>query len=315
MYYLDPMTLKVSRYVCRQWYEVATPLLFQRVTLCRPESSHSLQQILDHTEISSLVKVLSFESPNDRGQRDIALLPLLASPAMMRILPLAMTCHIRQHQQTTFIATLACLNRDVNPFPAPLLNEIRIITSDIPYFGTSLFGSLREIHINAESVQLPPSFTLRSIEEISITCKQAGQELLIDFINRHKTLRKFHLTLLIAFGPLSLALQNIIKDALQTRVSEEDATSIVNGATENAQGESSVFLRSICREMIAKLDKTLVKALRGDLATLFRLLEIEAQEKHRRTQEEMRSVLDNRETIEMSVSGEYIAGEVPEFEA
>jgi hypothetical protein len=77
--YLDSERLKVSRLVCRQWLRVATPLLFQRAVLYRPESSQCFKEILGRAHLSRLVEVISFESTYDGELGELNLIPLTTS--------------------------------------------------------------------------------------------------------------------------------------------------------------------------------------------------------------------------------------------
>ncbi|RDL36256.1 uncharacterized protein BP5553_06868 [Venustampulla echinocandica] len=312
--YLESESLKVSRLVCRQWCRVATPLLFQRAVLYCRESSQRFKEILGRAHLSRLIKVISFESTYDGKLGELNLIPLIAQPDMLRILPLPTHCDIHNHQ-TKYITKLARLDSTGDRALTPNLKEIHISTPGIPYLETTVFSNLRRIHIDAESVQLPEDFTFPVLETFHVTCNTLGIEMMIAFLNRHGRLQQLYLTLRITLGPLTEEFLDLIKNELRTSSSEKLVASIIKTAKEDACGESRLFLKIIHRQMTKWLDEELVKELNKKFVTVFGLLIGRQREIYRGALEEIRSAVQNPNAVEMTMAVDYQEGELPRFES
>jgi hypothetical protein len=181
--------------------------------------------------------------------------------------------------------------------PTPNLREIRISTPGIPYLGTTLFRNIRQIHINAESVQLPERFTLPVLEEFHATCNTFGTETgteIIAFLNRHGKLQQLCLTIRSTLGPLTESFLDMTETVLKTNASEELVASIVENAKGDARNESRFFLKSVHRQMTERLDAELVKNLNQEFVSVFRLGMAWKRKAYYGTLKEIRSTVQNR---------------------
>jgi len=308
--YLESESLQASRIVCRQWCRVVSPLIFQHIIL-HPESLQRFKEILTQAHLSRLIKVVSFESTNDGKLGELSLIPLMVHSDVRHMHPLPTYCDIHHHQ-TKFVTKLACWNSNRNRALPPNLREIRISTPGIPYLGTTLFRNLRQIHIDAKSVQLPQDFTFPVLEEFHVTCNTFGIETMSAFLNRHGKLQQLCLTIRFTLGPLAESFLDLTKNVLKTNASEELVASIITNAKADARGESRIFLKSVHKQMTETLDKELAKKLNQEFVTVFGLL---LERMCHGKLEEIRSAVQNPDAVKMTMAVDYQEGELPEFES
>ncbi|KFY02047.1 hypothetical protein V490_00662 [Pseudogymnoascus sp. VKM F-3557] len=308
--HLERKNLKLARNVSRQWYRVATLLLFEHVLVYRHESLKRLKGILSQAHISRSIKEISVE-PAD-GSED-SVISLTVNPDMLWILHLPTSCYIH-HYQTSCVTRLASFNSKRDGEVAPMLEEIRIQTSDIPYLATSLFRNLRKFHINADSVQLSDRITLPLLEELHITSNTVGVDLLIGFVRRHGKLQQLCLALEMRLGPLKDGILSSLESILRTKLSDDVVTSIIANAKRDALGEMQLMLKSLHRQITEMFDEELVKELNQEFVSIFREWKEVEYNKNSIIWKDIRSAVQNPEA-RIAISMEYQEGELPAFEA
>ena len=162
----------------------------------------------------------------------------------------------------------------------PNLQALRIVTPDIPYLLTRPFQKLRKIHIVAESIQLPEEYIFPLLEEFHLTWNTLGTVLLTNFLRRHRNLKQVHLTCIITFD-LTDALLILVSQGLQTGISDELVTRIIEDAKQEACGKSQIFLKNVYKQIIARFKKDLAEALNKELATVFGLIWEDREKQYR----------------------------------
>lgn len=269
----DIEAIKNCSLVCQKWRRIIAPLVFRQV-LCRESTPSCLDEVLA-SDLSEFVRVISIMLKTaETMKKFVGLITPLG--ALQRLKAWPKTGGICQHCEGQFVSILEdAAHQSVRPI-FPSLQRIQIISTEEPYELMNFFDKLERLNIDAQAIRVPGSLVWPYLKILHLRgTVDVGH--LERFLHNHQQIERWHLeivSLLRPIGDSPSQISNPLRIVLNQSgtLDTEAVESVLQYATEHADGHERSWLRHLHHQLNTLVDEEKAVEVRENIIEVFRVL-------------------------------------------